>query len=205
MTSDEFFAERLASVPLIAIFRAMARDRTLELCRQVWSVGVPLVEVPIQGAEAVETFRAVVAAGHAAGHPVGAGTVLTPDQIDLVVEAGGDYAVAPGFDPEVIARADAAGLPFLPGVATPSEVNAALRLGHAWTKAFPAAQLGQGWAKALKGPFPAARFVAVGGVSADNAASFLRGGYDAIGVGSAFADPAQTAALMAALGRSQGG
>jgi Entner-Doudoroff aldolase len=186
-------------MPVVAIFRGQGTDLTLELARRAWEAGVDLVEVPVQTAEAFAAFEAVVAEGRNLGKDVGAGTVLTVAQVEAVAAAGGAFAVAPGFDPVVVRAAADAGLPFLPGVATASEVGAALALGSTWLKAFPARELGATWARALKGPFPQARFVATGGISADNAVAFLSSGYDAVALGTAFATQEGISALGGAL------
>ena len=93
-------------------------------------------------------------------------------------------------------RADATnGLPVMPGVATSSEIQAARRLGLVWLKAFPVAQLGSAWVRAQLAPFPEARFVATGGVDADNAREFLDAGARVAAIGSALADDNQLAKL----------
>lgn len=82
-------------------------------------------------------------------------------------------------------------MPPLPGVATASEVQAAMKDGLTWLKAFPAALLGPAWFTAMAGPFPGANFVATGGMDASNAGEFLDKGVQVVAVGSALADPAQ--------------
>lgn len=204
MTGTEFFAGHLAAMPVVAIFRGQGVDETLALARSAWSTGVELVEIPVQSPPAVAAFEAVVAEGRSRGKAVGAGTVLTVEQVEMVAAAGAAFAVAPGFDPDVVRAAARLGLPFLPGVATASEVGAAVALGCTWLKAFPARELGATWAKALKGPFPHVRFVATGGMSAANAAEFLSAGYDAVALGTAFAKPEGIAALKVALDEWRG-
>ena len=199
MTSSDFFSAHLADPPVVAIFRGQGVDATLALARAAWEAGVDLVEVPVQTPEAVAAFRAVLAVGRERGKAVGAGTVLTVDQVEMVAAAGGAFGVAPGFDPAVVQAASRLALPFLPGVATASEVGAAAALGCTWLKAFPARELGATWAKAIKAPFPQVHFVATGGMSPANAAQFLAAGYDAVALGNAFAHATGIAALMAAL------
>ena len=119
-------------------------------------------------------------------------------------DAGAAFTVAPGLAPEVVAASHEAGLPHLPGVATPSEVHQALRLGLTWLKAFPAAQLGVGWADALHGPFPEARFVATGGVTPANAEQYFAGGASAASLTSALADDEQFALVPDLIERLRG-
>ena len=92
----------------------------------------------------------------------------------------------------------------LPGVATPSEIQQALRHGATWLKAFPATVLGTGWFAAMRGPFPEVNLVATGGVSAHNAADYLAAGARAVAVGSALADETQWEALAALAASSTG-
>lgn len=196
MTVDNTdFDELFAGPPLMAIFRGMGVERSLELARSAWGLGIDLVELPIQTPVDVEALTEVAAAARAAGRRVGAGTVVTPRQVEIAAEAGATFTVSPGFDAD-IARASAdAGLPPLPGVATASEVQAAMRLGLSWLKAFPASVLGTSWFRAMSGPFPDARFVATGGMDASNAGAFLEAGVRVVAVGSALEDPAQLPAL----------
>jgi 2-dehydro-3-deoxyphosphogluconate aldolase / (4S)-4-hydroxy-2-oxoglutarate aldolase len=110
--------------------------------------------------------------------------------------------VAPGLDPEVVRLSAELALPHLPGVATPSEIQRAHRLGLSWVKAFPAAELGTGWFKAMLGPFPGLRMVATGGMNASNAPEFLAAGAAVVAVGSALEDAEQLPALAKLVGRS---
>jgi Entner-Doudoroff aldolase len=139
----------------------------------------------------VPSLEAVAAAGRDRDKEVGAGTVITSDQLDVLERIGIRVAVAPGFDPDLVTRAADRDIAYLPGVATPSDVQQALSLGLTWLKAFPASVLGPGWLRAMAGPFPQARFVATGGIDASNAADFLRAGARVVAVGSALEDPSQ--------------
>lgn len=91
--------------------------------------------------------------------------------------------------------AQAAGIPILPGVATPSEVQQAAALGLTWLKAFPAQWLGVDWFRHIRGPFPQMRFIATGGMDASNAGAFLDAGVRVVAVGSALEDEAQPGRL----------
>ena len=109
----------------------------------------------------------------------------------VVALAGAAFTVAPGFDAQVMAASEAAGLPHLPGVATPSDVQGVLKAGGHWVKAFPATALGTEWFRAMRGPFPDVRIVATGGMDAHNAREYLDAGARMVAVGSALADPDQ--------------
>lgn len=194
MTAD-LFRESFDSLPLMAILRGFDVERTVEVSRRAWDIGIRLVEVPVQSDTAVTALRAAVAAGAERGAVVGAGTVTTVERVERAAEAGAKYTVAPGFSREVAEASRTAGLPHLPGVATASEVQQAEALGFTWLKAFPAADLGSSWIRSMAGPFPQARFVATGGMNLNNTKEFLDAGAAAVSLGSALSDPAQFARL----------
>lgn len=189
--------EALATSPVMALFRGSSPAESVRLAERAWDAGIDLVEVPIQTPAALDALRAVVAAGRERGKPVGAGTVVTAAQVAASRQAGAVFTVAPGLDSEVLAASREADLPHLPGVATPSEVQCAVRAGLTWLKAFPATALGPAWFRAMAGPFPDVRFVATGGIDATTARIYLDAGARMVAVGSALADPAQIDALAA--------
>ncbi|MGC4746039.1 bifunctional 4-hydroxy-2-oxoglutarate aldolase/2-dehydro-3-deoxy-phosphogluconate aldolase [Micromonospora sp. DT201] len=176
---------------VMAILRGLPVDETVRLAERAWDLGIDVVEVPVATAEAVPALRAAVEAGTERGRIVGAGTVLDVDQVVAAADAGAAFTVAPGLDLAVADAAAARGLPHLPGVATPTEAQQALRHGLTWLKAFPAISLGPAWFKAVAGPLPQLRFVATGGLDAGNAAAFLQAGVRVVAVGSALSDPNQ--------------
>ena len=155
--------------------------------------------MPLQTAEDDAALREVVRLGEERGKIVGAGTIITLEQLDVAVAAGARYVVSPGLDPAVVRAAQERGIPILPGVATPSEVQAAVGLGLTWLKAFPATWLGTGWFAHIRGPFPQVRFVATGGLSAANVGDYLAAGVRVAAVGSALEDPAQLERLAEVL------
>ena len=105
---------------------------------------------------------------------VGAGTVLTPAQVDAAADAGAAFIVAPGFNPVTLERARARGLPMIPGVCTPTEIEQALSHGVDVLKFFPAeAAGGVAFLRAVSAPYKNVRFIPTGGVSASNLASYL--------------------------------
>ncbi|MDG4824782.1 bifunctional 4-hydroxy-2-oxoglutarate aldolase/2-dehydro-3-deoxy-phosphogluconate aldolase [Asanoa sp. WMMD1127] len=193
------FPTLLHGRPLLAILRDVPVERAVALAETVWDSGLGAVEVPIQTPEAVACLRAVAAAAANRGAVVGAGTVVTVEQVRVAADAGAAFTVAPGLDLDVVAASAAAGLPHLPGVATPSEVHHAVKAGCGWLKAFPAASLGPGWLRELRGPFPDVRFVATGGIGAHNARDFLAAGAKAVGVGGAVTRAGGLDELLAAL------
>ena len=177
--------------PVMAILRNMDPHRSVALATRAWDLGIDLVEVPIQSPDAIPSLAAVVKAGAERGKMVGAGTIISSEQVLKCVQFGVAFTVAPGLDEEIVRLCREAGLPHLPGVATASEIQAAVRLGCSVVKAFPASVLGPAWFKAMRGPFPDVSFVATGGVDASNATAFLDAGAATVAVGSALADERQ--------------
>lgn len=192
--NDEF-EQVFANAPLMAILRGMGVERSVKLAATAWDLGIDAVEVPLQTPEDERALREVARLAEERGKIVGAGTIVSADQIPVALLAGARYLVSPGFDATLVRAAREQGVPLLPGVATASEVQAATALGLRWLKAFPAHWLGAEWFKHMRGPFPGLHFVATGGMDASNAARFLDAGARVIAVGSALEDPAQLGQL----------
>jgi len=125
----EFFETHLGSSGLMGIFRNQHPEQTVRGCRMAWDRGVGLVEVPVQSAAALDSLRAAVAAGAERGAVVGAGTVLTVEQVVTVAELGGRFCVSPGIDAEISLACERANLHYLPGVATGAR---AVAIGGGW-------------------------------------------------------------------------
>lgn len=133
--------------------------------------GLPIAEVTFRTAAAEEALHALAADPALL---VGAGTVLDVDQVNRAVDAGARFIVSPGLRASVVRRAQELGVEVWPGVATPTEVLAALELGLGVVKLFPAGPLGGAdLVKALAGPFPAVRFIPTGGVTHANLRDYL--------------------------------
>jgi 2-dehydro-3-deoxyphosphogluconate aldolase / (4S)-4-hydroxy-2-oxoglutarate aldolase len=133
--------------------------------------GLPCAEVTLRTPAALDAIHTM------AGGPdllVGAGSVVTPGQVDQAVDAGARFVVSPGLSEAVLARCRARGVPALPGVATAGEIMRALEAGLDLVKLFPAAQLGgPAGLRSLAAPFPGLRFVPTGGIGPDNLAAYL--------------------------------
>lgn len=136
------------------------------------AAGLPVAEVTFRTAAAEEALGRMAADGRLL---VGAGTVRSPAQVERAVEAGARFVVSPGFSLSVVRRAQQLGVPVYPGVATPSEIMAALDAGLDVVKLFPANALGGvATLTALAAPFPGVRFVPTGGISAASMTDYLR-------------------------------
>jgi 2-dehydro-3-deoxyphosphogluconate aldolase/(4S)-4-hydroxy-2-oxoglutarate aldolase len=134
--------------------------------------GLPCAEVTLRTPAALEALRVM------AGEPgllVGAGSVVTAEQVDEAVDAGARFVVSPGLSESVLARCRAREVPALPGVATAGEIMRALEAGLDLVKLFPAGQLGgPAGLRSLAAPFPSVRFVPTGGIGPDNLAVYLQ-------------------------------
>ncbi|MDS1271627.1 bifunctional 4-hydroxy-2-oxoglutarate aldolase/2-dehydro-3-deoxy-phosphogluconate aldolase [Lipingzhangella sp. LS1_29] len=194
----DFFAGEFAEMPLVVILRGVAERQALATARAAWAAGIRLVEVTVETQQGLATLETLARAAPR-GVPVGAGTVTTPALLERAVAAGAGFGVAPGLDVDTVQAADQQGLPFLPGVATPTEAGNAFRLGLRAVKAFPASVLGPRWVRALSGPFPQLRMVATGGVTQDTAPDFLSAGALAVGVGQTSATPDTLPTLVEAV------
>jgi len=133
--------------------------------------GISTVEITLRTAAGLAALRRV---SDRTDLVVGAGTVLDAGQVDAAVDAGARFIVSPGFSAEVVARAREYGVVVLPGVATPSELQAAVNAGLSAVKLFPAAQLGGiGMIDVLRGPFPDVRFFPSGGITTATVRGYL--------------------------------
>ena len=136
------------------------------------AAGALVVEVTLRTDAAEQALAVLAESGELL---VGAGTVLRPQQVDAAQRAGAQFIVSPGLDPRVVERCRDLGLAVVPGVATASEVMAALALDLSLLKLFPAEACGGiALLRALGGPFPGVRFIPTGGLTAANAADYLR-------------------------------
>jgi 2-dehydro-3-deoxyphosphogluconate aldolase / (4S)-4-hydroxy-2-oxoglutarate aldolase len=147
----DFFSERLAVAPVLAVLRGHDPHSSVQVAEVCWNAGVELVEVSLSHDRALEAVTAVCRRGAELGRVAGAGTVCTAGEVRAAAEAGASFVVAPGLARDAVEAARHVSLPYLPGVATPSEVQAALALGCRTLKLFPARELGPGWIRAARG------------------------------------------------------
>jgi len=182
-------ADYLEKSPLIAILRGIKPEEVPGALKVLTGAGIRIVEVPLNSPQPLESLRLLAA--QADGETlIGAGTVLTVDEVYAVAETGARLIVAPNADPAVIARAKSLGLFCLPGVATPSEAFAALKAGADGLKLFPAEALPPAVMKAWLAVLPAGTLlVPVGGISTENMAGYVAAGASGFGIGSALYKP----------------
>jgi 2-dehydro-3-deoxyphosphogluconate aldolase/(4S)-4-hydroxy-2-oxoglutarate aldolase len=155
-------------VPVVVIHDASRADGVADALVRG---GLPLAEVTFRTPAAATALRAM---SHSSDLLVGAGTVITASQVEQAVDAGARFIVSPGFSRSVVRRCAELRVPVFPGVATASEVMAALDEGLSTVKFFPAQSSGGAAAiRALAGPFPQVRFIPTGGVNPGNANDYL--------------------------------
>ncbi|MCL4766734.1 MAG: 2-dehydro-3-deoxy-6-phosphogalactonate aldolase [Hyphomicrobiaceae bacterium] len=179
----------LAECPLAAILRGITPAECDAVGAALVEAGFRILEVPLNSPDPLESIR-ILADRFGAGALIGAGTVLTPADVDRVSDAGGRLIVMPHSDPAVIAAAKARSLACLPGVATPTEAFSALAAGADALKLFPAEAMPPPVVKAWRAVLPASvRLVPVGGIGAHNLAAYLAAGAAGFGIGSALYKP----------------
>jgi 2-dehydro-3-deoxyphosphogluconate aldolase/(4S)-4-hydroxy-2-oxoglutarate aldolase len=176
--------ENIAPQRLIAIVRTRDPEQAVHLAEAIVRGGVSSIEIALTTPDAFATITELTSrlADRAL---VGAGTVRTAGDARSAIAAGARFLVAPDFNEGVLDEARSAGIPYVPGALTPSEVGTILEAGVEMIKIFPAGRMGPAYIRDLLGPFPQLCPVPTGGVDLSNAAQFLQAGAVALGVGSA--------------------
>ena len=184
MTPLEYVRER----KIVAIVRGLGPEHMVRLGHALEEGGIGLMEVTYNQ-RAPETWKdtasAIEALAKEFGERVlaGAGTVITPEQVQMTYDAGGRYLVTPAVQPEIIRMGKALGLGLYPGAMTPTEILTAWNAGADVVKVFPSVSLGPGYIKAVKAPLSHIPLMAVGGVNEKNAADYMKAGCVGLGVG----------------------
>ena len=179
---------RIEASRVITILRGDFRDTISRLAHILADAGLTAVEATLNSTDPLRLIKTLVAEiGDRA--VIGAGTVLTPDDVSRVADVGAQFIVSPNFNTTVVARTKKLNLVSVPGCFTPTEVVAALDAGADAIKLFPATHLGPSYVKALRGPLNHVRLVPTGGVTPENAREYRAAGAWAIGVGSELIGP----------------
>lgn len=173
---------------IIAIVRGVDPKQALEAARALAEGGIRLVEVTFNQAEPAnfcKTAEAIRLIKEELGDKVfvGAGTVTSPELVEMAASAGAGYIISPDMDPAVIRRTRELGLVSLPGAYTATEAKQAWVNGADFVKLFPCIEGAPAYLKALCAPLNHIRFLAVGGITAENAGVFLKAGAVGVGVG----------------------
>ncbi|MBU6358683.1 MAG: bifunctional 4-hydroxy-2-oxoglutarate aldolase/2-dehydro-3-deoxy-phosphogluconate aldolase [Chloroflexota bacterium] len=182
---------------VVAIVRLPDLADAIELSRALISGGITALEFTLTNSEALNALQAVKAAIPEFGRGeavIGAGTVVTPDQVRASVAAGAQFIVAPTSNFAAIATSREMGVPIMPGAYTPTEILAAWEAGAAVVKVFPARALGPNFIKDVREPLPFLKLMPTGGIGIDNIAAYLQAGAFGVGVGGNLVDKQMVAA-----------
>ena len=192
------FATAFARCPLVAILRGIRPDEVEAVGDALVSAGFTLIEVPMNSPDPLDSIGRL--ARRLEGQAlVGAGTVLTPDQVRAVQQVGGRLIISPNSDLSVIAQSAQAGLVSMPGYFTPTEAFAAVQAGASALKLFPAEAATPAVLKAQRAVLPKdLPILVVGGINPDNMAPWVAAGANGFGLGSALYKPGAHSARSAA-------
>lgn len=184
MTPLEYVLQR----KIVAIVRGLSPEYLVRLGHAFEEGGIGLMEVTYNQ-KAPETWKDTAAGIEAVEKEfgdrvlVGAGTVITLEQVAMTYNAGGHYLVTPTTQPDIIRAGKALGLGLYPGALSPSEILSAYEAGADAVKVFPVSSLGPGYIKAVRAPLSHIPLMAVGGVNEKNAADYMKAGCIGLGVG----------------------
>ncbi len=173
---------------LIAIVRGVGKDYILDTAEAICNGGIHCLEITIDHETDIskkETYEKIKMVKDAFGErlKVGAGTVMSAEEVDQVIMAGAEFIISPDTNENVIKRTVELNKISIPGAFTPSEIARAYEAGADFVKLFPAGLLGTSYIKAVKGPLKYIPLMAVGGVTLENGKSFLEAGCIGLGIG----------------------
>lgn len=181
--------KKIEKEKIIVIARGVAKKKLIPLGIAMYNGGIRLIECTYDASgfmsdeEVADGIRMLV---DYFGDKmcVGAGTVLTKNQVELTKNAGGKFIISPDMNPDIIKRTKELGLVSIPGALTPTEIATANRLGADFVKIFPIGPMGCNYIKDVKAPLSNVKLLAVGGVDEKNMKSYLNAGACGIGIGS---------------------
>ena len=181
--------DAVAENKVISIVRLPDKETLIPAVEALYEGGIRLIEITFDrsgkiGSEEICSMISELVSRFENRMYIGAGTVTRLNEVDLAVNAGASFIISPNCDPEIIRRTRELGAVSIPAAFTPTEILTALNNGADYVKLFPADQVGSGYVKAITAPISDAKLLAVGGVSAENARSFIDMGFYGIGVGS---------------------
>ena len=189
MITDDQLVITLKKAPHVAILRGVRPEGVLSVADHLVAAGVKVIEVPLNSPDACRSIRSL--RDHLPPEIiVGAGTVLTTDDVKSIVSAGAEICISPNLDLTVVSAAQEFGLVPIPGVATASEFFSAYKHRVRIMKLFPFSNLGVSFMKALQSVSPVdASFIPVGGVDVDSTVELVQFGALAVGIGNSLYDP----------------
>jgi len=164
--------EEIKKIGIIPVIRIDDADRAVPLAKALHAGGIPCAEVTFRTAQGEEAMRRINS--EFPGILLGAGTVLSVEQVDKAMAAGAKFIVSPGFNPRVVSYCVDKGIPVMPGCSTPSDIEQALEMGLEAVKFFPAEQAGGlEYIKAIAAPYSSMYFIPTGGINAQNIAKYI--------------------------------
>ena len=164
--------EKIGKIGIVPVIAINDVEKAVPLAKALEAGGIPCAEVTFRTEQGEESIRLVSA--QAPDMIVGAGTVLTCEQVDRAVGAGAKFIVSPGFNPKVVSYCIKKGIPVTPGCANPSDIEQALEFGLEVVKFFPAEQAGGlDYIKAVSAPYPSLKFMPTGGINAGNISKYI--------------------------------
>jgi 2-dehydro-3-deoxyphosphogluconate aldolase/(4S)-4-hydroxy-2-oxoglutarate aldolase len=177
---------------VVAVVRLDSGEQLVNVAEALKAGGITAIEFTASTPGAIDMIKEA-AARFGDGVLLGAGTVLDPETARVAILAGAEFIVTPALNLATIELCKRYGKPIIPGALTPTEILTAWQAGADMVKVFPASAMGPGYLKAVLAPLPQVRLVPTGGVSADNAAEYLKAGAVAVGVGGKLVDKAAVA------------
>lgn len=175
MIFPEEIIQRLEKTGVVAGFSIEQVEHAVPLAKALLAGGIEAIELTFRTPAALEALKAI--ADHVPEMLIGVGTILTPEQVLQVKEAGAHFAVSPGMNPRVIQAAIDANVPFAPGISTPSDLEAAIELGCRFVKFFPAeAAGGIPYLRSMSAPYKhlGMQYFPLGGLNANNMVDYLK-------------------------------
>jgi 2-dehydro-3-deoxyphosphogluconate aldolase/(4S)-4-hydroxy-2-oxoglutarate aldolase len=164
--------EELGKIGIVPVIKIDDVEKAVPLAKALIAGGIPCAEVTFRTAQGEEAIRRI--AREVPGILLGAGTVLTTDQVNRAIGAGAKFIVSPGLNPKVVAYCIQKGIPITPGCSNPSDIEQALEAGLEVVKFFPAEQAGGlDYIKAIAAPYPNLKFMPTGGINAGNIAKYI--------------------------------
>ncbi|MCL2260597.1 MAG: bifunctional 4-hydroxy-2-oxoglutarate aldolase/2-dehydro-3-deoxy-phosphogluconate aldolase [Fibromonadales bacterium] len=181
---DHGFLEQFRKTPILGIVRGLPPEQALGCADTCVISKLKYVEVPLNTPDSALALKSLCEEGETKGLVVGAGTVLTVEDVDVALDNGARFIVSPATVPAVIDKCVAKGIPCIPGALTPSEIAQAHHLGATAVKVFPISAVGGAqYIQELRGPFREIPMLACGGVRSENVMAFFGAGCDFIACG----------------------
>lgn len=187
MSNSVFSWDIFQSVPVVGIIRSHTFEEVRQILPVYVSAGLTTIEITMNTASASEIIRYAVEQ-YSGKLNVGAGTVCNESDLENALSAGSQFIVTPVVSEAVIKSCVEQKIPIFPGAFTPTEIYRAWELGASMVKIFPAASVGSGYIRDVKGPLNQIKLMPTGGINKDNIQEFMKAGADGLGVGSQLFD-----------------